>query len=95
MPSLLKSTVLGFVFLAGVAATAHAQSVSALPPATSTPTVAAPPYSATKIRPSPGGSQVWQQEPNQPSAAYRLYPLPGSSTSAPASQYQQVGPKPN
>ena len=95
MPTLLKSTVLGLGLLVGVAASAYAQSVSALPPATPTPTAVAPQYSATKIHPSPGGSQVWQQDPNQPTAAYRLYPLPGSSTSAPASQYQRVGPKPN
>ena len=93
MPSLLKSTVLGLGLLVGVAATGYAQSVSALPP--TTPSAETQPYSATKIHPSPGGSQVWRQEPNQPSAPYRLYPLPGSGTSAPASQYQPVGPKPN
>lgn len=95
MPSLLKSTVIGFGLLAGVTATAYAQSVSALPPATPTPTAVAPPYSATKIHPSPGGSQVWRQEPNQPNAAYRLYPLPGSTISVPSSRSQTIGPKPN
>ena len=93
MASLLKATVLGLGLLAGVAATAHAQSVSALPP--TTPTAVAPPYSATKIHPYPRGSQVWQRDPNQPPAAYRLYPIPGSSTSEPSSQYQPTGPKPN
>ena len=42
------------------------QSVSALPP--TMPSAQAQPYSATKIRPRPGGSQLWQQQPNQPSA---------------------------
>ena len=94
MPSLLKSTVLGFGLLAGLAATAYAQSVSALPPTTPTPAAVAPPYSATKIRPSPGGSTVWQ-EPNPATASGKVYTYPGNSTSAPASQYQPVGPKPN
>jgi len=93
MVRLLKATVLGIGLLVGVAASGSAQSVSALPP--TTPSTEAQPYSATKIHPSPGGSQVWRQEPNQPTPSYRLYPLPGSSTSAPASQYQPIGPKPN
>ena len=93
MVSLVKSTVLGFGLLAGVAATAYAQSVSALPP--TTPSTEAQPYSATKIHPNPGGSQVWRQEPNQPTASYSPYPLPGSGTSAPGSQSQPLGPKPN
>jgi hypothetical protein len=108
MPSLLKSTVLGFGLLAGVAATAHAQSVSALPP--TTPTSAAPSYSATKIVPNPGNSMVWPQGPNQATAAGKIYPDPGSGTSWQGEHYQaapgyesdvsqhpysSIGPKPN
>ena len=108
MPSLLKSTVIGFGLLAGVTATAYAQSVSALPP--STPTAVAPPYSATKIHPSPGGSTLWQQEANPTTASGRIYPDPGGSTSWRGEHYQPVpgydsdvtqhpyssiGPKPN
>jgi hypothetical protein len=73
MPSLFKATVLGFGLLAGVAATAQAQSVSALPP-TSPPTgqtSTTPPFSSTQsIYPKPGGSQVWQEEHYQPKADY-------------------------
>jgi hypothetical protein len=108
MPSLLKSTVVGFGLLAGVAATAHAQSVSTLPP--TTPTAVAPPYSSTKIVPNPGNSTVWQQAPNQATAAGKMYPDPGGSTSWQGEHYQpapgyesnvsqhpysSIGPKPN
>ena len=43
MPSLLKSSVLGLGLLAGVAATAYAQSVSSLPPAGAAPVATTPP----------------------------------------------------
>jgi hypothetical protein len=76
MSSLLKSTVLGLGLLAGVAATAHAQSVSALPPTSpataptataptaTAPTATAPAYSSAKIYPDPGGSANWQHQPD-------------------------------
>jgi hypothetical protein len=70
----------------------------------------APPYSATKIRPSPGGSTLWQQGPNPTTASGRIYPDPGGSTSWRGEHYQpapgydgdvtqhpysSIGPKPN
>jgi hypothetical protein len=58
MVSLLKSTVLSVGLLVGLAATAHAQSVSALPPdgGTSTPTAQSPVYGSTQsFFPKPGG----------------------------------------
>jgi hypothetical protein len=93
MTSLLKTMALGFGLLAGAAATADAQSISALPP--TTPTAAAPAYSTTKIHPYAGGSQVWGQEPNQPTASYSIYPIPDGNTSGPGTQYQRIGPRPN
>jgi hypothetical protein len=70
MHSLLKSAVLGAGLLAGVAATAYAQSVSNLPPTnpaaapTATPTAPAP--STAKIYPDPGSSNNWTQQNYQP-----------------------------
>jgi len=66
MSSFLKSTVAVLGLLAGVAATAHAQSVTALPPASpaSAPTATAPAYSSVKIYPDPGGSVNWQHQPS-------------------------------
>ena len=73
MVSLLKSTVLSVGLLAGLAATAHAQSVSALPPDGSTP----PSYGGTlqvqnahtgiagstqSYYPKPGGGGVWKED---------------------------------
>lgn len=94
MPSLLKSALLAVGLLAGVTTTGYAQSVSALPPTTQT-AVTPPLYSPTKIRPNPGGSEVWRQVPNQPMAAYRVYPLPDGGTVAPSAQDQPTGPRPN
>jgi hypothetical protein len=65
MHSLLKSTVLCVGLLAGVSATAHAQSVSALPPTSpaTAPTATKPPVvSSAKISPEPGGSSTWKEE---------------------------------
>lgn len=65
MPNLLKSAVLGVGLLTGVVATAHAQSVAALPPTSSVPapTVATPPaVSSAKIYPDPGSNGGWKEE---------------------------------
>jgi hypothetical protein len=63
--SLLKSMVLGVGLLAGVSATAYAQSVSTVPP-TSPPTAptatTAPAASTAKIYPNPGANGSWQEE---------------------------------
>jgi hypothetical protein len=61
MASLLKSTILSVGLLAGVAATAYAQSVSALPQDSSVPaqTARSPVYGSTQsFYPKPGGAQV-------------------------------------
>jgi hypothetical protein len=81
MSSLLKSTLCGLGLLAGVAATAHAQSVSALPPTgpATAPTATAPTYSSAKIYPNPGGSVNWQEEHSQPIASGKISPEPGGS----------------
>jgi hypothetical protein len=55
--------------LAGVSATAHAQSVSALPPSSpaTAPTATTPPVvSSAKIYPDPGGNSAWKEEHYQP-----------------------------
>lgn len=64
MHNLLKSTVLGVGLLTGVIATAHAQSVSVLPPtsAATAPTATTPPVSSAKIYPNPGISTEWKVE---------------------------------
>jgi len=79
MSSPLKSTILGLGLLAGVAATAHAQSVSALPPTspTTASTAAAPAYSSAKIYPDPGGSVNIGAEHSQPVASVKISPDPG------------------
>src|SRR5271157_2018488 len=79
MLSLIKSTVLSVGFLAGLAAAANAQSVSALPPDGGTP----PSYGGTSqvqnartgiagstqsTYPKPGGGAVWKEDHYQPSA---------------------------
>jgi hypothetical protein len=102
MPRLFTSTVLGVGLLAGVAATAHAQSVSALPP-TSPATVQTPktaPFSSNQsVFPKPGGNSVWQEEHYQPSANYdadaaqhpystSIGPKPGSHSSGQDVHYQ-------
>lgn len=103
MSSLLKSTVLGFGLLAGVAATAHAQSVSTLPPTSpaTAPTAApAPATSSTQqISPNPGGNSTWQEQHYRPAAGYdsdksqhpystSIGPQPGSHSSGQDVHYQ-------
>jgi hypothetical protein len=82
MSSPLKSTILGLGLLAGVAATAHAQSVSALPPTSpgTAATAAAPAYSSAKIYPDPGGSMNIGAEHSQPVASPKISPDPGGGT---------------
>ena len=63
--SLLKSMVLGAGLLAGVSATAYAQSVSTVPPtspATAPTATTAPAASTAKIYPNPGANGSWQEE---------------------------------
>jgi hypothetical protein len=81
MSSPLKSTILGLGLLAGVAATAQAQSVSALPPTSpgTAPTAAAPAYSSAKMYPDPGGSVNIREEHSQPLATAKISPEPGGS----------------
>ena len=84
MSSLLKSTVLGLALLGGVAATAHAQSVSALPP-TSPATAPTPAYSSTsKIYPNPGNNVTWQEQHYQGNVqdpySHSIGPQPGSQS---------------
>lgn len=94
MSSLLKSTVLGLALLGGVAASAHAQSVSALPPTSpaTAPTAATPPVSPSNIYPNPGNNSTWKEEHYQPTAGYdadksqhpystSIGPQPGSHSS--------------
>ncbi len=102
MPSLLKSTALGLALLAGVAATAYAQSVSSLPPAAgaTAPTTPPPVTSSTQsFYPKPGGNGIWQEQHYQPSAAYdtekaqhpystSIGPKPGSHSSGQDEHYQ-------
>jgi hypothetical protein len=81
MQSLFKSSLLGLVLIAGVAATAHTQSVSALLPTApaATPRTPTPSPSSTKILPNPGSNSVWQEEHSQPVASPKLSPDPGGS----------------
>jgi hypothetical protein len=101
MSGLLKSTVIGFGLLAGVAATAYAQSVSTLPPTSpaTAPTAATPPVSSSKIVPNPGGNGTWQEEHYQPTSGYStdksqhpystsIGPQPGSHSSGQDAHYQ-------
>ena len=64
MQSLLKSAVLGAALLVGVIATAHAQSVSALPtsPAPAPSLTTPPPVSPAKIYPKPGANGTWHED---------------------------------
>ena len=82
MSSLLKSTVLGLGLLAGVATTAHAQSVSALPPTSPATASAAagPAYSSAKIYPDPGGGVNFAAEHSQSVASPKISPDPGAGT---------------
>jgi hypothetical protein len=89
MSSLFKSTMLSLGLLAGVAAVAHAQSVSSLPPSgpVTAPTAAAPAFSSNAILPNPGGGSSWKDEHYQPAPNY----------DADASQHPystSIGPKP-
>lgn len=101
MASLIKSTVLGLGLLAGVAATAYAQSVSSLPPAGSAvPTAQSPVYSSTQsFYPKPGGMEVLKEQHYQPPADYAsnpadhpystsIGPKPGSHSSGVDQHYQ-------
>ena len=96
MVSLLKSTILSVGLLAGLAAAANAQSVSALPPDGNTP----PSYGGTlqvqnahtgiagstqSFYPKPGGGGIWKEGHYQPSAQ--------SATGAHPST-NEAGPKP-
>lgn len=104
MPSLFKTTVLSLGLLAGVVATAQAQSVSALPPTSSATgqTAATPPFSSSQsFYPKPGGNQVWQEEHYQPTAGYdtdrgqhpystSIGPKPGSHSSGQDEHYQST-----
>lgn len=87
MSSLLKSTALGLVLLGGVAATAHAQSVSALPPASpaTAPSAATAPSSSAKIYPNPGNNVTWQEEHYQGNVqdpySHSVGPQPGNQSS--------------
>jgi hypothetical protein len=64
MHSLLKSTVLGLGLLMAVAASAYAQSVSALPPTSpeTAPTAVTAPVSSAKTSPNPGNNSSWKEE---------------------------------
>jgi len=65
MHSLLKLTVVGAGLLVGVAATAYAQSVAVLPPASPATAPAAttgPAVSSAKIYPDPGSNGAWKEE---------------------------------
>jgi hypothetical protein len=99
MVSVLKSTVLsfgllGFGLLAGLAAAANAQSVSALPPDGSTP----PSYDRTlpvqnahtgiagstqSFYPKPGGSAIWMERHYQPAAQSATGPYPSTNATGP------------
>jgi hypothetical protein len=91
MASLLKSTVLSVGLLAGVAAAAHAQSVSALPEDSSPAgqTARSPEFGSTQsFYPKPGGSQVIQEKHYPPQANWHSTTPQYRSTSG-------TGPKPN
>ena len=94
MVSLLKSTVLSVGLLAGLAATANAQSVSALPQDGTTP----PSYGGTlqvqnahtgiagstqSFYPKPGGGGIWKQD---------HYPAQTATGGYPSTN--EAGPKP-
>jgi len=102
MPSLFKSAVLGFGLLAGVGATAHVQSVSALPPTSpATGQIVTPSPSSTtqSFFPKPGGNQAWEEQHYQPNAGYdadaaqhpystSVGPKPGAHSSGQDAHYQ-------
>ena len=97
MVSSLKLTFLGIGLLAGLAASANAQSVSALPPDGSTP----PSYGGTppmqnahtgiagstqSFYPKPGGGAVWKEDHYRP---------PAQSVTGAYPYMSGAGPKPN
>ena len=102
MPSLLKSTVLGLGLLAGVAATAYAQSVSSLPPTggATAPTIPPAVTSPTQsILPKPGGGTPfeeghyqapadWDSNMNNHPYSTSIGPKPGSHSSGQDEHYQ-------
>jgi hypothetical protein len=98
MVSVLKSTVLGVGLLVGLAATANAQSVSALPPDGNTP----PSYagrlqvqnshtgiagSTQSFYPKPGGGGLWKEDRYQAPAQFSTGAYPPSTN--------ETGPKPH
>jgi hypothetical protein len=104
MPRLLKSTLLGLGFSAGLAVAAYAQSVSTLPPTSGATAPTAPPpitSSTQSIVPNPGSGQGALSEPHyQPpadydsNASYHPYSTPskglnpGSHSSGKEERYQ-------
>lgn len=102
MSSLLKITVLGLGLLAGGAATAYAQSVSALPPTSpgTAPAPATPPISSSQsFGPNPGVNSSWKEEHYNPPSGYdadksqhpystSIGPQPGSHSSGQDVHYQ-------
>jgi len=100
MPNLIKSTVLGLGLLAGVAVSAHAQSVSTLQP-TSPATAAPPPVTSStqSFAPNPGNNSAWKEQHYQPASDYdadksqhpystSIGPQPGSHSSGKDVHYQ-------
>ena len=96
MASLVKSTVLNVVLLAGLAATANAQSVSALPPdgsRSATYSGTLPPQNAhtgisgstQSFYPKPGGGGLWNENQSR---------LPGQSATETYPYTNGAGPKP-
>jgi hypothetical protein len=102
MSSLLKSTALGLGLLAGVAATAGAQSVSSLPPAGGATAPTAPPAvtsSTQSVLPNPGGQTLfeeghyqvpadWDSNKNYHPYSTSIGPKPGSHSSGQDEHYQ-------
>jgi len=89
MRNLLKSTIVGVGLLAGVAATAQAQSVSTLPPTTNPAANATtPPVSSAKIYPSPGNAAAWSDQ------HYQATENENDRARQPYSA-RDMGPKPN
>jgi hypothetical protein len=76
MPSIVKSTLLGFGLMVGATMAAQAQSVASLPPnggggAPTGQSAVTQPYGSTQsFYPKPGGSQFFKEEHYQPPADY-------------------------
>jgi hypothetical protein len=101
MVSLIKSTILGVGLLTGIAAAAHAQSISALPPDGGMPgqTARSPVTGSTQsFFPKPGGAEVLKEEHYQPPADWdankaahpystSIGPSPGSHSSGRDTHY--------